>query len=215
MSCRSGNSMSASIMLIGGPTTPSGDREVGIGRYGPYGTPWTCGTVKAIQIVSVISVIHRHNILALNELSEALRRWGVDRWMPAHLEAAVNYRDLALTYDDLEKLNVARECSPKFDKALGTAFAVGHVPPSLIVEGMWPEEMVPRNCSTLGRLLIIHPSGNVYACYASEYSEVGLVDKISGPEFAPFSEMLTRASRITPDLCKGCPEPVQHSNKLR
>lgn len=170
---------------------------------------------KGYPEVSVISVVHRHNILALNELSVALRRWRVDRWMPAYLEAAGNYQDLAPTYDDLEKLNVARKCDPTFDRALGGAFVVGHVPPSLIVTGAWPDEVAPTGCSTLGRLLIIHPSGNVYACYASEYEEVGRVYRISGPEFPPYAEMLAKASRTIPDVCGRCPEPVQHSNPLR
>lgn len=165
--------------------------------------------------VNVISVVHRENIRVLKDLWQLLMRWGVDRWMPAHLEAAANYPALVPTQDDLEALARARARSPAFDQAIGDAFDPDHVPSSLIVTGLWPDDLAPKGCSTLGRLLLVHPNGNVYGCYGSEYSEVTLLEQVRGPDFPSFADMLAKATRSVPNTCRHCPEPVQQSNLLR
>ncbi|MGB0712968.1 MAG: hypothetical protein ACPGUC_05345, partial [Gammaproteobacteria bacterium] len=89
------------------------------------------------------------------------------------------------------------------------------VPRGLITSGVWPADQVPRGCSTLGRLLIVHPNGAMYGCYGSEHAEVSRLGTISGPDFPPFDTLLALARDNVPDQCARCPEPAQHSNPLR
>lgn len=165
--------------------------------------------------VTVISVVHRHNIRALESLWTLLNQWRVDRWMPAHLEASARYSALAPSQADLEWLAAARNRSIGFHQSLGSAFDPRTVPDSLILSGCWPDDQAPNGCATLGRLLIVHPNGGVYGCYGSEHSEIAQVGEISGPDFPSFADLLTRAQASPPKGCASCPEPVQHSNPLR
>lgn len=165
--------------------------------------------------VTVISVIHRHNIGSLEALAAQLNRWRVDRWMPAHLEATARYPDLAPTHADLDGLAAARGRSASLDAALGVAFDEAWVPRRLIIEGLWPEGQARRGCTVLGRLLVVHPNGAVYGCYGSEHAEVKRVGTLGEAQAISFGDLLHMARRTDPALCRGCPEPVQHSNALR
>lgn len=165
--------------------------------------------------ITVISVVHRHNIRSLQRMWAFLQELGVDRWMPAHLEATANYADLAPTPEDLEWLDAARTRDPQFGASMGEAFHPESVPRSLIVHGLWPKDQEPHGCTTLGRLLVVHPNGGIYGCYGSEHRESTLLGQITGPDFPPFMQLLATAAHSVPDFCATCPEPVQHSNPLR
>ena len=165
--------------------------------------------------VTVISVIHRHNIRALESLWMLLKQWRVDRWMPAHLEASARYRALAPSQADLEWLADARVRSIGLHQALGSALDSRTVPDSLVLSGCWPEDQVPNGCAALGRLLIVHPNGGVYGCYGSEHLDIARVGEICGSDFPSFTDLLAKDEARPPEGCARCPEPIQHSNPLR
>lgn len=165
--------------------------------------------------VTVISVIHRQNIRALESLWLLLKQWRVDRWMPAHLEASALYGTLVPSPADLKWLADARLRSDGFHQALGGTLDPQTVPDSLILSGRWPDDQVPNGCATLGRLLIVHPNGGIYGCYGSEHREIARVGEIRDPDFPPFTDLLRKAEAHLPEGCVGCPEPVQYSNPLR
>nr|VFJ87807.1 MAG: Radical SAM superfamily enzyme, MoaA/NifB/PqqE/SkfB family [Candidatus Kentron sp. LFY] len=163
--------------------------------------------------VTVISVAHHRNIRKLPKLWFFLKSLHVDRWMPAYLEATENYKNLALTDEDLDWLDSVRAHSPLFSQALGQAFNAEFVPRSLITTGEWPEDRVPKGCSTLGRLLIIHPNGDIYGCYGSEHAAVPTTGRALGKPLS-LNKLLATARAVS-DVCAKCPEPLQQSNLLR
>jgi|GEM_PF-4118180 len=165
--------------------------------------------------VSVISAVHRQNIRALESLWTLLKDWRVDRWMPAYLEAAEAYSAFMPTNEDLDWLAATKERSPQFDIGLGQAFNPTQVPRSLITTGRWPKNQEPHGCDTLGRLLVVHPNGNIYGCYGSEHAELSLLGHIRGPDFPPFGDLLDKAAGSIPGGCEACPEPIQNSLSLR
>lgn len=165
--------------------------------------------------IVVASVIHRHNIRNLEVLLQILRDWGVDRWLPAHLEGSSSLPQLAPSAADWAWLNKRRAENPALNIALGEAFHPTEGLRHLITHGEWPgRQPIPR-CTTIGRLAIVHPNGAIYPCYGSEYWEVSPIGKADEMEKLNFRQLLKNAAANPPDACRYCPEPIQNSQPLR
>lgn len=163
----------------------------------------------------VVSVVHRYNIRYLEALVDLLHHMGVKRWLPAYLEGVQYYPDLAPTVSDLDWLARRRRENAVLDHALGDAFSPAVAPQRLITHGEWPEQHLPPPCITLGRLAIVHPNGEIYGCYGSEYEDVARLGDASELKRLHFKELLSRAVASSPYACRRCPEPIQHSQPLR
>jgi len=165
--------------------------------------------------IIVASVIHRHNIRHLEVLVDLLRDWGVDRWLPAYLEGVRSFPQLAPTSEDLTWLRNRRAEHPTLNSTLGEAFHPAIAPPHLITQGEWPNDQPVPSCNTIGRLAIVHPNGAIYACYGSEYRELGRIGDDDDLETLNFQQLLQVAAANPPAACRYCPEPIQNSQPLR
>lgn len=162
--------------------------------------------------ITIISVIHHLNIHHLKELARYIRDSGVNRWMPAYLECISDNKDLALTINDLLWLQKERTREPFLDRLLGYTFKNEHIPWNILVDGVLPKHIKTKKCPSLGRLAIIHPNGNVYSCYGSEYKEIKPIASF----FEGQSPCLRDALSISRQAarypgCSTCLEPYQQS----
>lgn len=165
--------------------------------------------------VTVISVIHRQNVRHLRELIHLLLELDVDRWMPAHLEAVQHNPALALTSSDLRWLKAQCERDSLLQRCLGKTFDPDFVPWKLLVNGGIPVGQPTLPCSTIGRLAIVHPGGNVYPCYGSEHAQVPLLTNLVDDPYPDWHALMTSAIDSRFDVCRACPEPLQASRPLR
>jgi hypothetical protein len=74
-------------------------------------------------------------------------------------------------------------------------------------------EQEPKPCPTLGRLLIVHPRGQAYACYASEYLELTPLANMRDTLLHRVVQRIGKARRPV-NACRSCPEPHQGSRPL-